>query len=63
MRRWAKDVSEINVPVSGVSISGGTYSYNVIEKRSYPSLWLPIPFKEVRIAPNMVQNKGWESWK
>lgn len=63
VRRWAKDVSEINVPVSGVSISGGTYSYNVIEKRNYPSLWLPIPFKEVRIAPNMVQNKGWESWK
>ena len=63
LRRWAKSVDEINVPVSGVSISGSSYSYRQIEKRNYPSLWMPIPYKEVRIAPNLVQNKGWENWK
>ena len=63
VRRWASDVSEINVPVSGVSIAGGSYTYNVIENRSFPSLWMPIPYKEMRLAPNMVQNKGWEDWK
>ena len=63
VRRWASDVSEINVPVSGVSISGTTYTYKVIENRSYPTLWLPIPYKEMRLAPGLVQNDGWESWK
>lgn len=63
VRRWASSVSEINVPVSGVSISSGRYSYNVIETRSFPSLWMPIPYKEMRLAPNLVQNKGWEDWK
>ena len=63
VRRWAKSVDEINVPVSGVIISGTSYNYHQIEKRSYPSLWLPLPYKEVRIAPNLVQNKGWENWK
>ena len=63
VRRWATDVSEINVPVSGVSISGGKYTYAEIEKRSFPSLWMPIPYKELRLAPGMVQNKGWEDWK
>lgn len=63
IRRWASDVSEINVPVSGVSISGTTYTYKVIENRSYPTLWLPIPYKEMRLAPGLVQNAGWESWK
>lgn len=63
VRRWATDVSEINVPVSGVTISGGNYSYNEIERRSFPSLWMPIPYKEMRLAPGLVQNKGWEDWK
>lgn len=63
VRRWASAVSEINVPVSGVNISGGKYSYAEIERRSFPSLWMPIPYKEMRLAPGMVQNKGWEDWK
>ena len=63
VRRWATDVSEINVPVSGVSIEGGQYTYNEIERRSFPSLWMPIPYREMRLAPGLVQNKGWEDWK
>ena len=63
VRRWATDVAELNVPVHGVTISGGSYSYNEIERRSYPSLWMPVPYSELRIAPGLVQNKGWESWK
>ena len=63
VRRWATDVSEINVPVSGVSIEGGQYTYNEIERRNFPSLWMPIPYREMRLAPGLVQNKGWEDWK
>lgn len=63
VRRWAGSVSDINVPVSGVTISGGTYTYREIERRNYPSIWMPIPYRELRLAPGMVQNKGWESWK
>lgn len=63
VRRWATSVDEINVPVSGVSITAGNYTYSEIEKRSFPSLWVPIPYKEMRLAPGMIQNKGWEDWK
>ena len=70
LRRWTSDpgdLSAINVNVHGVSIAGspGTYSYTAsdIEKKSYPSLWRPLPYTEVRKCPNLIQNAGWESWK
>ena len=70
LRRWTanrEDLSAINVPVHGVDINevGGEFSYtvNTIETKSFPSLWNPLPYTEVRKCPNLLQNKGWESWK
>ena len=66
-RRWASDVSEINVPIRRVVITGEgddpTYDYEAISTLNYPSLWQPIPYMEVRRCPNLVQNKGYETWK
>lgn len=69
LRRWATDLSQINVPVHKVAIlrnANGTLSYDysqTVETRQFPSIWLPIPYGEIRRAPSMVQNAGWESWK
>lgn len=70
LRRWTADHSElsaINTDVHGVNIKeeNGIYTYTqtVIEKKNYPSLWRPLPYKEVRRCPGLVQNKGWENWK
>ena len=40
-----------------------TYSVEEIEKRQYPSLWLPFPYTEMRKAPLLEQNAGWETWR
>ena len=68
VRRWAKDVSEINVDVYGASIKeeDGQYVYNLKaakERRSYPSLWLPIPYLEIRRCKGLIQNEGWKTWR
>jgi hypothetical protein len=66
-RRWATDVSQINVPIKRVVITGEgdnpTYTYETVTTLNFPSLWQPIPYNEVRRLPNLVQNKGYESWK
>lgn len=71
LRRWCantSDLSDINVDVHGVTVrgnvaSGFTYVETTIESKNYPSLWVPLPYMEVRRCPNLVQNKGWESWR
>ena len=71
LRRWARDASELNMPLHGVKIrqgfSGGSdmeYDYTtVVEQLEYPSLWSPLPYMEIRRCPNMVQNEGWETWR
>ena len=71
LRRWTAntdDLSAVNVKVKGALVSGeaGSRSYNLdndLETKAYPSLWNPIPYTNVRKCPNLVQNKGWESWK
>lgn len=69
LRRWATSASDLNVPVHRVKITRGysgeeVFDYNeVVENLSYPSLWAPLPYMEVRRCPNLVQNEGWESWK
>ena len=66
-RRWATSVDEINVDKKKVVITGdgvnNTYSYQTVGTLNYPSLWLPIPYLDVRRCPNLVQNKGYENWK
>lgn len=68
IRRWASDVSEINGPVYGAVITdsgNGAFSYGnrVLRNNRYPSLWVPIPYQEIRKAPGLIQNEGWENWK
>ena len=63
-RRWATSVDEINVPIERVVISGdGSYSYEKVTTLNYPSLWIPLPYLNIRRCPNLVQNKGYESWR
>ena len=58
---------EINVPVHRVRITmeDGVPQYESVEleKRQFPSLWMPIPAGEMRRAPLLLQNEGWEAWK
>lgn len=69
LRRWNTPVEELNATVHEASLTknaDGTISYtldNVAEIRKYPSLWFPLPYKEMRMAPELFQNEGWESWK
>lgn len=71
LRRWTADhgnLSAINVDVHGVVVSGNAadgfdYDPITVESRKYPSLWVPLPYLDVRRCPNLLQNKGWESWR
>ena len=67
LRRWAKSVDEVNVPVHMVRITKDgdqlIYEYPEVAQRSFPSLYLPLPYLEVRKCNNLVQNEGWSSWK
>ena len=68
IRRWGLPLEKINEPVRGVSINTGEdgekhYEYPVIDQYEYPSKWLPLPFLEMRLSPDMVQNEGWEFYK
>ena len=68
IRRWATNVSEINVPVRRVKIhkkTDGTFSYSfneVVTSRNFPSLWTPIPLTDVKRG-NIEQNEGWSNWQ
>lgn len=69
LRRWSKDVSTLNQSLHMARIKNngdGTYSYDysqVVAKLNFPSVWIPIPYSELRKSPGLLQNKGWESWK
>lgn len=67
LRRWAKSVKDVNTTLHGMRVTkeNGVPKYEIVEleNRSYPSLWMPIPYREIRKASLMEQNEGWESWK
>lgn len=67
IRRWASDVSEINIPIHRIKIEKNgeqkTYKVEELERRKYPSLWMPLPYTEMRKAPLLEQNEGWETWR
>ena len=68
IRRWTTDLTDINEPVHGVTVTRNpdlTFSYNlnsVVENRSFSSAYLPIPFSEILKMSNLVQNEGWDGW-
>ena len=40
------------------------YDFNhAVEKRSFTSAYLPIPYKEMLNVKGLVQNEGWENWQ
>lgn len=68
MRRWASGVDELNRPVSRAVVSESdegerpVYASEQVENRRFSSLWLPIPSREMRCSPGLVQNEGWDAW-
>jgi hypothetical protein len=52
------------VPVYGMEIqmnedSSLTYSKQMVEERSYNSIYAPIPFDEISKMDSLIQNSGW----
>ena len=68
LRRWATQLSDLNVRIDKVVITKSdddTFQYSTarVESRSFNSIYLPLPYTEVRRAPNLLQNEGWETWR
>lgn len=68
LRRWTTSLDELNNAVHGAYIEkkdDGTFIYNLnyeVEKRSFASAYLPLPFIEVLRMSKLVQNEGWDGW-
>jgi hypothetical protein len=71
LRRWTTDAdwqANINKPVHGAYITQNTnltFTYDLnyeVEKRLFPSPYLPIPYNEMLRMSNLIQNEGWETW-
>lgn len=67
IRRWGLE-DKVNEPIRGVEITTDAsgvkhYSYPEVDTRHFPSLWYPLPYKEMRISSKMVQNSGWEFYR
>ena len=69
LRRWTTTLGELNREVHGVQVTrkqNGDFEYDfdhVVEKRSFTSAYLPIPYKEMLNVEGLVQNEGWENWQ
>ncbi|MDR2473346.1 MAG: RagB/SusD family nutrient uptake outer membrane protein [Tannerella sp.] len=69
LRRWTTSVDELNRPVRRAKIiknADNSFEYDLdveVEKRVFPSAYLPIPYNEMLRTNNLVQNEGWDSWK
>ncbi|WP_295936948.1 RagB/SusD family nutrient uptake outer membrane protein [uncultured Alistipes sp.] len=69
LRRWTTTLGELNREVHGAEVTrkdNGDYEYDlghVIEKRSFSSAYLPIPYREMLNLKGLVQNEGWENWQ
>lgn len=64
LRRWGL---EVNTPVHGIRITldgnspnGKAYEEFEVEKRAFAAKNLPIPYSEINLMPNLLQNEGWE---
>jgi hypothetical protein len=68
LRRWTKDLTELNKAVHGAGIIQNedlSFTYNLnyeVEGRSYSSAFLPIPYSEILRMSKLDQNEGWEGW-
>ena len=68
LRRWTTDLTELNKPVLGANVTQNpdlSFNYDlnyVVSQRSYSSAFLPIPYDEILMMGNLVQNEGWDGW-
>lgn len=69
LRRWSTDLTDLNKSVHGAGITknaDGTFTYDlknfVVQKRSFTSAYLPIPYTEMLKVTKFIQNEGWDSW-
>lgn len=68
IRRWSTSLADLNETLYRPTITkkpNGTFMYDYgteIEKRSFTSAFLPIPYKEMVNVSGLIQNEGWESW-
>jgi len=67
LRRWGS-LSDLNVKLHGVEIyrlTNGEKGYDKfeVEERKFRSLWLPIPYQDIRKYSDLIQNQGWENFK
>lgn len=63
LRRWASDVSELNGTIRRPVITPAGTTFTEVEKRSYTSLYVPIPYSEMVRMKGLVQNEGWSNWE
>ena len=69
IRRWSTSLGALNTQIHKPVITlneDGTFSYDystVVEKRTFRSAFLPIPYKEMLNISGLVQNEGWDSWQ
>ncbi len=67
LRRWSTGLNDINVTVHGTDVTrnaNGSFVYqkSPVERRSFSSAYLPIPYSEILRMDKLVQNEGWDSW-
>ena len=67
VRRWARSVDEINKDLHAIKVvrEGIRTTYEVVplESRRYPSLWLPIPYMEIRKSPPVRMSRSGSGMK
>ena len=63
LRRWG-NIAELNEAVYKPRIAARQpIAYEEVEKRSFSSLYVPIPYTEVVRMKGVVQNEGWSNWE
>lgn len=68
LRRWEMDVNTevhgIKITHTGESLPSGDpeaeYEEVVVEQKSFAAESLPLPYDEINLMPNLIQNPGWE---
>ena len=56
-------MSELNGTIRRPVITPAGTTFTEVEKRSYTSLYVPIPYSEMVCMKGLVQNEGWSNWE
>lgn len=67
LRRWSTDLTPLNPTIHGVQVTrqnDTTFVYKKVplERHSFSSAYLPIPYSEMLRMSNLAQNEGWNGW-